>query len=57
MPEVRLMPQMQEGAKAEIAAGLYLGMSDVVRAALRRLMEERGAAAFYRLKAEVQARR
>ena len=44
MPKVRLTPEMREFAEAEIAAGLYLDMSDVVRAALRKLMEERGAA-------------
>jgi putative addiction module CopG family antidote len=39
MPKVRLTPQMREFAEREIAAGLYLDMSDVVRAAMRRLME------------------
>jgi antitoxin ParD1/3/4 len=54
MPNVRLTPQMQAFAETEIAAGLYLDMSDVVRAAMRRLMEERGSAAFYRLKADLE---
>ena len=54
MPNVRLTPQMREFAERMIASGLYLDMSDVVRAAMRELMEERGAAAFYRLKADLE---
>jgi len=51
-----------EGAPDAADAGVrptrdrrYVDMSDVVRSALRRVMEARGAAAFYRLKAELEA--
>jgi antitoxin ParD1/3/4 len=54
MPNVHLTPQMQEFAEGEVAAGAYANLSEVVRAGMRRLMEERGAAAFYALKAELE---
>lgn len=55
MPNVHLTSQMQEFAEAEVAQGTYANLSEVVRAGMRRLMEERGAAAFYRLKADLGA--
>lgn len=56
MPNVSLTPQMQEWVDREVAAGTYANASEVVRAGLRRLMEEDGAAAFYRLREELRAR-
>lgn len=54
MLDVQLTPEMQEFAEREVAAGRYADVSEVVRAGLRRLMDERGAAAFYALKAELE---
>ena len=54
MPNVHLTPQMQEFAEREIAAGAYANLSEVVRAGMRKLMEERGAAAFHKLKLELE---
>lgn len=53
MPNVHLTPQMQEFAEREIATGAYANLSEVVRAGMRRLMEERGAAAFQKLKRDL----
>lgn len=54
MPNVHLTPQMQEFAEREIATGAFANLSEVVRAGMRKLMEERGAAAFYALKADLE---
>ena len=54
MPNVHLTPQMQDFAEREIATGAYADLSEVVRAGMRRLMEERGAAAFYALKCDFE---
>lgn len=54
MPNIHLTPQMQEFAEREIAAGAYANLSEVVRAGMRKLMEERGAAAFYELKRDLE---
>ena len=54
MPNVHLTPQMQEFAEREIATGAFANLSEVVRAGMRKLMEERGAAAFHRLKADFE---
>ncbi len=53
MPNIHLTPQMQEFAEREIATGAYANMSEVVRAGMRKLMEERGAAAFEALKRDL----
>jgi antitoxin ParD1/3/4 len=55
MPNVHLTPQMQEFAEREIAIGAYANLSEVVRAGMRRLMEERGAAAFQTQKRDLNA--
>ena len=55
MPNVHLTPQMQDFAEREIATGAFANLSEVVRAGMRKLMEERGAAAFYALKADLNA--
>ena len=54
MPNIHLTPQMQSFAEREIAAGAYANLSEVVRAGMRRLMEERGAAAFQALKRDLE---
>jgi antitoxin ParD1/3/4 len=54
MPNVHLTPQMQAFAEREIATGAYANLSEVVRAGMRKLMEERGAAAFLKLKLELE---
>lgn len=54
MPNVHLTKQMAEFAETEIATGAYSNLSEIVRAGMRRLMEERGGAAFYKLKAEFE---
>ena len=54
MPNVHLTPQMQEFAEREVATGAFANLSEVVRAGIRKLMEERGAAAFYALKADLE---
>ena len=54
MPNVHLTPQMQEFAEREIAAGGYANLSEIVREGMRMLMEKRGAAAFYALKADLE---
>ena len=55
MPNVHLTPQMQEFAEREIATGAFANLSEVVRAGMRKLMEERGAAAFHALRADLNA--
>ena len=55
MPNVHLTPQMQEFAEGEVASGAYANISEVVRAGMRRLMEERGAAAFQKLRRDLNA--
>jgi antitoxin ParD1/3/4 len=55
MPNVHLTPQMQEFAEREISTGAFANLSEVVRAGMRKLMEERGAAAFHTLKADLNA--
>lgn len=54
MPNVHLTAQMQDFAEREVAKGAYANLSEVVRAGMRKLMEERGAAAFYALKADLE---
>ncbi len=44
MLDVDLTPQRREFAEREVAAGRYADVGEVVRAGLRKLMEERGAA-------------
>lgn len=55
MPNVHLTPQMQDFAERLVAQGAYANLSEVVREGMRRLMEERGAAAFHALKAGLDA--
>ncbi len=54
MPNVHLTKQMQEYAATEIVTGAYANLSEILRAGMRLLMEERGATAFYKPKAELE---
>lgn len=54
MANVHLTPQMQDFAERLVAQGAYANVSEVVREGMRKLMEERGAAAFHRLKADLE---
>jgi antitoxin ParD1/3/4 len=53
MPNIHLTRQMQEYAEREIATGAFANMSEVVRAGMRLLMEQRGAAALQRLRLDL----
>jgi antitoxin ParD1/3/4 len=55
MPDVHLTAQMQDFADRLVAQGAYADLGEVVRAGMRRLMEERGAAAFHALNADLNA--
>jgi antitoxin ParD1/3/4 len=54
MPNVHLTKQMQEYAEAQIAAGAYANLSEVVREGMRSLMEKDRLRAFRELKAELE---
>jgi antitoxin ParD1/3/4 len=56
MPNISLTDTMQDYVERQVASGSYANVSEVVRAGLRRLMEDDGAAAFYRLRRELQDR-
>ena len=53
MPNVHLTRQMQEYAEAQIEAGAYANLSEVVREGMRHLMEKDRLRAFRELKAEL----
>ena len=55
MPNISLPEAMQEYAERQVEAGVYANLSEVVRAGLRKLMEEDGAAAFYLLRRDLAA--
>lgn len=50
MPNVHLTPQMQAFADRLVAQGGYANLSE----GMRKLMEEKGAAAFWALKADLE---
>lgn len=54
MPNVQLTDAMQDYAERQVKAGAYANVSEVVRAGMRKLMQEDGAAGFYRLKQELE---
>ncbi|KAF0116355.1 MAG: hypothetical protein FD150_525 [Rhodobacteraceae bacterium] len=54
MPNVHLTKQMQEYAEAQIEAGAYANLSEVVREGMRSLMEKDRLRAFRELKAELE---
>lgn len=53
MPNIHLTKQMQEYAEAQIEAGAYANLSEVVRAGMRDLMEREHRRAYLALKAEL----
>ena len=55
MPNISLPEAMQEYAERQVKAGVYANLSEVVRAGLRKLMEEDGATAFYLLRRDLAA--
>ncbi|SFP43131.1 type II toxin-antitoxin system ParD family antitoxin [Tranquillimonas alkanivorans] len=55
MPNISLPEAMQDYAERQVEAGVYANLSEVVRAGLRRLMEDDGAAAFYLLRRDLAA--
>lgn len=55
MPNISLPEAMQEYAERQVQAGVYANLSEVVRAGLRKLMEEDGATAFYLLRRDLVA--
>lgn len=55
MPNVQLTETMQDYVERQVKIGAYANVSEVVRAGLRKLMDEDGAGAFYALKADLEA--
>ncbi len=55
MPNVSLPDAMLDYAERQVEAGVYANLSEVVRAGLRKLMEEDGATAFYLLRRDLAA--
>lgn len=56
MPNVQLTEAMQGYAERQVKVGVYANVSEVVRAGMRKLMEDDGAAAFYALKKDMEDR-
>ncbi|WP_172292605.1 type II toxin-antitoxin system ParD family antitoxin [Pseudoruegeria sp. HB172150] len=54
MPNISLPEAMQDYAERQVEAGVYANLSEVVRAGLRKLMEEDGATAFYLLQRDLR---
>lgn len=55
MPNISLPEAMQEYAERQVQAGVYANLSEVVRAGLRKLMQEDGAVAFFLLRRDLGA--
>jgi antitoxin ParD1/3/4 len=55
VPNISLPDAMQEYVERQVEAGVYANLSEVVRAGLRKLMEEDGATAFYLLRRDLAA--
>jgi antitoxin ParD1/3/4 len=55
MPNISLPEAMQEYAERQVKSGIYANLSEVVRAGLRKLMDEDGATAFYLLRRDLAA--
>jgi antitoxin ParD1/3/4 len=55
MPNISLPEAMQDYAERQVASGVYANLSEVVRAGLRKLMDEEGATAFYLLRQDIEA--
>lgn len=56
MPNISLPEAMLDYADRQVAAGVYANLSEVVRAGMRKLMEEDGATAFYLLRRDLAER-
>ena len=56
MLDISLTDAMQDYAERQVAAGVHPDISEVVRAGMRRLMEDDGGAAFYRLRRDLAER-
>ena len=54
MPNVQLTEVMQDYAERQVKVGAYANVSEVVRAGMRKLMDEDGSAAFYALKQSLE---
>jgi antitoxin ParD1/3/4 len=54
MPNVQLTETMQDYAERQVRNGAYANVSEVVRAGMRKLMDEDGSAAFYALKKSIE---
>jgi antitoxin ParD1/3/4 len=53
MPNISLPDAMQDYAERQVASGVYANLSEVVRAGMRKLMDEEGATAFYLLRQDI----
>jgi antitoxin ParD1/3/4 len=53
MPNISLPEAMQDYADRQVEAGVYANLSEVMRAGLRKLMDEDGATAFYLLRRDL----
>jgi antitoxin ParD1/3/4 len=53
MPNISLPEAMQDYAERQVASGVYANLSEVVRAGLRKLMDEEGATAFHLLRQDI----
>jgi antitoxin ParD1/3/4 len=53
VPNISLPDAMQDYAERQVEAGVYANLSEVVRAGLRKLMDEDGATAFYLLRRDL----
>ena len=56
MPNVQLTDAMQDYAERQVKGGAYANVSEVVRAGMRKLMQDDGATAFYLLKKDLEER-
>jgi antitoxin ParD1/3/4 len=54
MPNVQLTEAMQDYADRMVKVGAYANVSEVVRAGMRKLMDDEGAAAFYALQRDLR---
>ncbi len=53
MPNISLPAAMLEYAERQVDAGVYSNLSEVIRAGMRKLMDDNGATAFYLLRRDL----
>jgi antitoxin ParD1/3/4 len=53
MPNISLPDAMLEYAERQVDAGVYSNLSEVIRAGMRKLMDDDGATAFYLLRRDL----